>query len=169
MFYVGTFSKSMFSSIRVGFVVAPPWARAAIVSARLSSNWHVPLMNQMALATFISEGHLARHVRKMRGIYVERHKLLLSALHRHFAGQLTPLPALAGLHIAALLEGRASADQWVQLAASAGVKIDSVKGLRHGSTKPNGIIFGYGLIDASSIEDGIKLLKRAISTCAKSR
>src|SRR5262249_49635926 len=93
VFYVGTFSKSLFPALRVGFVVTPPWARPALVRAKRLTDWHGPVLAQDTLAPFIAEGHLARHVRKMRRIYGERRAVLLSALARHCAGRVMPIPS----------------------------------------------------------------------------
>ncbi len=68
VFYVGTFSKSLFPAIRVGYIVAPSWARPALIAARRSAEGPHSIVAQEALADFITEGHLTRHVRKMRRI-----------------------------------------------------------------------------------------------------
>jgi GntR family transcriptional regulator/MocR family aminotransferase len=72
VFYVGTFSKSLFPSLRKGFIVAPPWARDALASVKHCADSHCDTITQSALAAFIREGHLARHVRHMRPIYGQR-------------------------------------------------------------------------------------------------
>ena len=102
VFYVGTFSKSLFPGIRLGFVVAPPWARRALATAKQCSDWHSPVLEQDALASFISEGHMARHVRKMRKLYSERRELMMSGLQTHFSPWLEPIPASGGMHLTAL-------------------------------------------------------------------
>src|SRR5262249_51928163 len=99
------FSKSLFPALRLGFVVAPPWARHALVAVRHLSDWHSPVLAQDTLAAFIAEGHLARHIRKMRKIYGERHAALLRALARHCGDRLRPIPSLAGVHLAAEIIG----------------------------------------------------------------
>src|SRR5262249_54566255 len=92
VFYVGTFSKSLFPALRLGFVVTPPWARAALIRAKQLTDWHGAVLAQDTLAAFIAEGHLARHVRKMRRVYGERRAALLEALTRHCGEALQPLP-----------------------------------------------------------------------------
>src|SRR5262249_46569690 len=69
VFYVGTFSKCLFPDIRLGFVVAPAWARRALIAAKVLSDFHSPAPSQDTLAAFIAEGHLASHVRRMRRGY----------------------------------------------------------------------------------------------------
>jgi GntR family transcriptional regulator / MocR family aminotransferase len=69
--YVGTFSKCMLPSLRLGFIVAPGWALRSLISAKNCMDWHCPMPMQMGVARFIAEGHLERHVRRLRRIYGE--------------------------------------------------------------------------------------------------
>src|SRR6201996_2732301 len=102
VFYVGTFSKSLFPGIRLGFVVVPRWARRALVNAKQVADWHSPMLEQDALASFIREGHMARHVRKMRKAYAERREITVSSLQAHFSQWLEPIPSSGGMHVTAL-------------------------------------------------------------------
>lgn len=89
VFYIGTFSKCIFPSLRLGFVLTPPWAKHAFVMAKRFSDWHSPILEQETLAAFIAEGHLARHIRKMRKIYEERRNVLTKCYQaslRRFSG-----------------------------------------------------------------------------------
>ncbi|MBY0572291.1 MAG: PLP-dependent aminotransferase family protein [Undibacterium sp.] len=169
VFYIGTFSKSMFSSLRIGFVVAPIWARAALINAKIACNWQVPLIAQAALAEFISQGQLAKHVRKMRDIYIIRNKAIVHALDQHFGSQLEILPSLAGMHICTLLDKKYKAEHWLAAALKAGIRIESLDRYHYPSSSlptsdishgPNGLLFGYGLMDVDRIHAGMKLLKR---------
>ncbi|WP_395318287.1 PLP-dependent aminotransferase family protein [Variovorax sp. UC74_104] len=158
VFYVGTFSKSLFPALRLGFVVAPPWARAALVRSRELADWHGPVLGQDALAAFIAEGHLARHIRKMRKLYGARRTALLDALARHGAGRLEVIPSSAGLHLSAWLHGGTRADAVVERAAAAGITLPplsrfALDPLAAGT--PNGLAFGYGLIGEAQIDGAI--------------
>ena len=104
--YVGTFSKSMLPSLRLGFVVATAWLLPALTTARNCSDWHSPVPVQMAVAEFIGAGHLLRHVRKVREIYAARRALLLAALRREFSAHRTPVASWYGMHVAAEGIGR---------------------------------------------------------------
>jgi len=159
VFYVGTFSKSLFMGLRIGFIVAPPWAVAALVSARTLHNWHVPAVNQATLAAFIAEGHLARHVRRMRGVYAERHDTLLAALRRHLGYALTPIPSLAGLHLGAALHAPHDASGWSETAGRAGIRLGAIT--NRPPLRLNGLVFGYGLIDTADIAPAVEALARA--------
>ncbi len=175
VFYVGTFSKSLFPELRLGYVVVPAWARPALLAAKQLIDWHSPLLLQNTLADFIAEGHLARHVRKMRRIYAGRRAALLDALARHAGARLQPIPAMAGLHLAARLTDQPAAksgepaDQ--RLAAAArdlGLRFDYANRYRltatEGSNKreAGALIFGYGQIEEDAIAPAIKRLAKLL-------
>jgi GntR family transcriptional regulator / MocR family aminotransferase len=80
VFYVGTFSKTLFPALRIGFIVMPLWASTALTRAKELTDWHAPIHVQETLASFFREGHFDRHARKMRRIYAERRTTLLDAL-----------------------------------------------------------------------------------------
>jgi GntR family transcriptional regulator/MocR family aminotransferase len=154
VFYVGTFSKSMFPDLRLGFIVAPPWALDALVAAKQQSDLLSPFVNQHTLAAFIADGHLARHIRKMRAIYSQRRRVLLDGL----PGWLHPIPSFAGLHIAALIDG--CADDLVERARDVGVGVGSVSRYCVGKPKTQALIFGYGGIPERSIVEGLARLRQ---------
>jgi GntR family transcriptional regulator/MocR family aminotransferase len=157
--YVGTFSKSLFPALRLGFVVAPPWARAALVRMRELADWHSPVLGQDALADFIAEGHLARHIRKMRKVYGERRRALLEALVRHGADLFEAIPSQAGLHLSARLHAPLRADLLARRAAEAGITLAPLSRYAldpHAADVPEGLAFGYGLIEAARIDDAIR-------------
>jgi GntR family transcriptional regulator / MocR family aminotransferase len=162
VFYVGTFSKSLFPGLRLGFVAAPAWARPALVAAKHVTDGYGPVLSQDALASFIAEGHLARHVRKMRKVYGERQLVLRQALQEHCAGRLRPIPASAGVHMAAELIGRGSGSDIAAAASARGIRISSLDRYGHRDGAPTGLAFGYGLIDTNDIEPAIRSLARVM-------
>ncbi|WP_430392378.1 PLP-dependent aminotransferase family protein [Dyella sp. 20L07] len=161
VFYVGTFSKSLFPALRLGYVVAPSWALAAVAKARQLSDWHGDVLAQDTLALFMAEGHLARHVRKMRRIYAERRERLLDGLARH-AGMLQPLAADAGLHLAASLPPHVSAAGIVRAALASDVRLEALDEYVLGADAPNGLAFGLGMIPAASIDDACRRLGQVL-------
>ena len=163
VFYVGTFSKSLFPALRLGFVAAPSWARSALVTAKQIADWHAPVLAQDTLAAFITEGHLARHVRKMRKIYDERRTVLLRALSRHWGERLEPIPSDAGLHLSARLVAAIPADPLIAKAAQAGIGLYALGGRTTARPRPNGLVFGYGMIVAGRIDEAIRQLARLAS------
>ena len=158
VFYVGTFSKSVFPMIRLGFIVSPPWARSTLLTAKQFTDWHCAVLAQETLAAFISDGLLARHVRTMRPIYNERRELLLQTLQQDFDRWLAPLPSSAGLHVTALAKGAFGADALSIQALGKGIRVASLRGFHAGKPARQGLIFGYGAIDVAHIRDGLKRL-----------
>lgn len=163
VFYVGTFSKSLFPALRLGFVVAPPWARGALVRAKQLTDWHGPVLAQDTLAAFIAEGHLARHVRKMRRVYGDRRAALLAALAGHCGDRLQPIPGDAGLHLAAKLAAPLKADALIAKAADDGISLQTLGEFAVQAPTPNGLAFGYGMIRAEQIDEAVRRLARAMS------
>ena len=162
VFYVGTFSKSMFPALRLGFVIAPAWARPALVAAKQLADWNAPLVAQEALAAFIAEGHLARHVRKMRRIYSERRDILESALQRFCGRNLEIVGIGAGMHLATRLDDSVQVAALVERAQAAGIALSSVRKFAAAGARANGLMFGYGAIDARHIGDAVRRLSRIL-------
>jgi GntR family transcriptional regulator/MocR family aminotransferase len=101
--YIGTFSKVLFPALRMGYLVVPPALWQRFVEVRTTFDLLSPTLYQLVLAEFLGEGHFARHLRRMRGVYARRRAALLAGLARHCAGRITVHNADAGLHIAVLL------------------------------------------------------------------
>jgi GntR family transcriptional regulator / MocR family aminotransferase len=162
VFYVGTFSKSLFPALRLGYVVAPGWARAALIAAKQVSDWHGAVLAQDTLAAFIGEGHLARHVRKMRRVYGERRAILQQALADLCGERLTLYAGECGLHLAARLDTRVNASTLGRELALQGVGLQALARYAVGRAAPNGIAFGYGLVQTTQIEAGVRLIAKAL-------
>jgi GntR family transcriptional regulator/MocR family aminotransferase len=161
--YIGTFSKTMFPALRLGFLIAPPSLRTALRTAKQLSDWHTDTVSQAALANFIGDGLLARHIRRAARHYETRRDQILSWL-RSQAGLLTPMPAGAGLHLTALVapDAGVDVDTAVREAAAAGVVIRPLAPF-HTDTPPRpGIMLGYGAIAADRVMPGLHRLAAAL-------
>jgi len=163
VFYVGTFSKSMFPALRLGFVIAPPWAKHALLAAKQLSDWHAPTVAQDILSAFIAEGHLARHVRKMRKVYSERREILLTALARFCGEHLRVVGIGAGLHLATYLTRRAPVAGLIHKAREAGIWLDDWQKFAAGHHRTEGLVFGYGAIGSHQIGDAVRQLARLMN------
>lgn len=164
VFYVGTFSKSLHPALRLGYIVAPPWARAALVEAKALADGKCAPSVQDTATAFIEEGHLTRHVRKMQQTYSRRRETLLKVLHRDFAQWLEPIPSAAGLHVSARFKGSIDDRIAVERAREAGVGIRALSEFFAGRPTLRGIAFGYGAIEQDHIEQGLELIRRAWSS-----
>ena len=156
VFYLGTFSKSLFPALRLGFVVVPGWARTALISAKRFSDWHSPVLEQETLASYIAEGHLARHIRRMRKIYGDRHTTLVSSISRHCPDLLDPISAPCGLHMTALLKDqRLQAEDIAERAADKGMGLYALTRYPIAKSSLNGFAFGLGMINSTCIDEAI--------------
>jgi len=161
VFYVGTFSKCMLPSLRLGFIVAPDWARKTLVAAKNCLDWHCSTPLQTVVAAFIAEGHLTHHVRKMRQIYKKRRQLLQDLLRRDFAAVLEPVPSFYGMHVAAFARDGVDVERAVERLARSSVKIHSLRRYYQGEPR-DGLVFGYGAVDLPEIERGLALLRKVL-------
>jgi len=101
--YIGTFSKTLFPSLRVEYIVIPRDLVDRFINVRLSMDLYPPHLYQAPLAAFIREGHFARHVRRTRQVYRERRGILMASLQHEFGTSLQILGTDAGLHVVAIL------------------------------------------------------------------
>jgi GntR family transcriptional regulator/MocR family aminotransferase len=167
--YVGSFSKTMLPTLRLGFVVTPPSLRGAVGIAKFVTDWHTSLPLQAALAGFIESGDFARHLRRMRTTYEERHDTIARLLARDFADHLSPMPSVAGLHLAALCR-TLSADQLRAVVARAsddGVEVQELSRFAVDGVKTRaGLVLGYGAIPTNRIAEGLRLLRRQFGAAA---
>jgi GntR family transcriptional regulator/MocR family aminotransferase len=159
VFYVGTFSKSLFPALRIGFIVAPEWARTALAAAKQNADGYSAIQPQETLAAFIHEGHLARHVRRMRRVYDDRRSVLLERLDRDFPW-LQPIPAAAGLHLAALAAPGVDVDAFIAKARESDVGIEALRIYQFQKATPPGVLFGYGALGEAAIVEGLGRLRR---------
>jgi GntR family transcriptional regulator/MocR family aminotransferase len=163
VFYVGTFSKCMLPSLRLGFVVAPGWALPTLITAKNCFDWHNPVPMQLGVAEFIAEGHLTQHVRKMRNVYRERRELVLQILDDDLADWLEPVPSSYGMHVTCLARGELNADALADTLARRGILMHSLGRYYIGAGGRSGLIVGYGGAGLSEIERGMRTLRGALS------
>jgi len=162
--YVGTFSKTMFPGLRVGYVVVPPSMVDVFGAARASLFAPASALEQAALAIFMDEGHFARHLRRMRGVYRERAEALLEGLRIRCAGVLEPKPCDTGMQLCAMLPGGVADVAVRDRAAKVGIEVAPLSGYRLGPGGRGGLVFGFGAIRPAAIRAGVESLQRALET-----
>jgi len=160
--YVGSFSKTLLPTLRLGFLVVPASLVAAVRRAKFLADWHTPLPTQAALADFIDQGYFARHLRKMRATYQQRHQQIVESLDDRFADHLKPVPSAAGLHVAATAPASTPEELRAVLgrASAAGVEVQPLSMFDVGQPSQPGIVLGYGAIPTADIEEGLSRLRR---------
>ena len=152
--YIGTFSKVMFPGLRIGYLVVPPKLGAAFARAKWLTDRQTPLLEQAALADFLREGHLERHIRRMRRLYGRRRAVLVEALAKHFGNRAVMLGDDAGMHVLIRfadphLPERALANK-VALATSSQYYL--------GTPPRNEFVFGFSSLTERAIREGIRRL-----------
>jgi GntR family transcriptional regulator/MocR family aminotransferase len=164
--YIGTFSKTMFPTLRLGFVVVPPDLVESFVAARGTGDLP-PTLEQAVMADFITEGHFARHLRRMRVEYEARQNALVEAVKQELAGALHVEPRGTGMHLVGLLP-RDVPDQAVSREAAAlGVEVSPLSMFYARRARRNGLVLGYGAVDASAIKAGMMQLARAVEQACR--
>ena len=166
--YVDTFSKTLSPALRLGFAVLPRSMVSEVLELRQLTDWQPAEPNQKAMTRFIADGHLARHLRRTRRIYTERHRVvsefLVHAVEQHRLRQFTP--TCAGLHITATLPDGTDEQEVHRAADREGVAVGDFASCWQ-STKPSpGLIIGFGSIASDDIPDALHALSRAVGAPA---
>jgi GntR family transcriptional regulator/MocR family aminotransferase len=160
--YVGTFSKTMFPGLRIGYVVVPRALREVALAAKAFSDRQSPILEQRALAAFLADGGFERHLRRMRVLYSARRGALLSALQSYIGPNLEIIGDRAGMHIVVRLHGGTDSG-FVERARSVGVILMSTDAHRLHDRVPGEFIFGFAEHDEATIEEGIFRLSRVLA------
>jgi GntR family transcriptional regulator/MocR family aminotransferase len=161
--YVGTFSKTIFPSLRLGCIVVPKGLIEAFTAARALVDRHSPSLDQAILADFIDEGHFTRHIRKMRSLYAERQHVLVEAAQKYLPGLLEVAPAAAGMHLVGWLPSKISDRAASEKAASCGVEAAPLSAYSANLLQRGGLVLGYAAVNARQIKTGVRRLAQALS------
>ena len=162
MIYLGTFSKVLFPSLRLGYLVAPPDLVDSFIAARAVTDRQSPTLMQAVVADFINEGHFVRHIRRMRTIYQDRQETLLRAAHREFGSLLETGPCETGLHLIGWLADGHNDRGASRSAAQAGIEVPPLSNYRIERGEGGGLLLGYAGSDSRQIRDGIRRLAAAL-------
>jgi len=160
--YIGTFSKVLSPALRLGFIILPEHLVDAFATARAITDRHSPLLEQAALATFITDGHFARHIRRMRAAYAERQSVLLAAADRHLDGLLEVKPAEAGMHLIGWLPAGIDDEEVARRANAEGIGITSLSACYVRRPQRGGLIMGYAGTPPDQIDKSVAILGRVL-------
>jgi len=156
--YIGTFSKVLFPAVRVGYLVVPPALRAAFVDAREALDIFSPTLYQLALADFLAEGHFARHLRRMRAVYLRRRQALLDGIAAHCGGMLAVHNADAGLHVATLLPDGVDDLEVARRMAARGLAAIPLSTCYAREPRRSGLLLGFGGSDERTLAAATRTL-----------
>ncbi|HVE57735.1 MAG TPA: PLP-dependent aminotransferase family protein [Pyrinomonadaceae bacterium] len=167
--YVGTFSKTIFPSLKLGCLVVPPDLVDVFTAARMLSGAHSPFIEQAILAEFIAEGHFARHLRRMRTLYEERQKILIDEVRRNLKGLLEINPDDAGMHLVGWLPDNFDDREVSEKAAAENIRLSPISDHFINKNERSGLVFGYAAFDEKQIRSGITKLTKVLTEMARSQ
>ncbi|WP_028455852.1 MocR-like pyridoxine biosynthesis transcription factor PdxR [Chitinilyticum litopenaei] len=162
--YLGTFSKTLFPALRIGFLVVPV-ALAPLVDAALAQcQPRGRQIEQRALAGFIRDGEFLAHLRRMRKLYSERRDAMIAAIHRHFGDLAEVCGGSSGIHLAIRLPATIPDATISRQALAAGLVARPLSAYRSGApdSASNGFILGYAQVPASEMDAHIATLARLV-------
>jgi GntR family transcriptional regulator/MocR family aminotransferase len=166
--YIGTFSKVLFPSLRIGYLVLPPSLVSLFARAKWLSDRQLPLLEQQVLTDFIEQGYLERHIRQMRSLYDRRRQVIVQALKAYFGERATILGEKAGIHLMVRLQTHLTDAEIIQRAAEVGVGMMSAQPHYLNASSTGEFIFGYSELTEQQLQEGIRRLAEAISSCINS-
>ena len=167
--YLGTFSKVLFPSLRLGYLVIPPDVVDAFVNARAILSRFSPSIEQAVLTDFIAEGHFARHIRRMRALYAERQAILVEAARRDLGGLLEVKPHEAGMHLVGWLPDGVDDQEVSEEASKHGVDTQALSLFSMERVGRGALVLGYSGYDERQIRVGVRKLASALQAVAKTR
>jgi GntR family transcriptional regulator/MocR family aminotransferase len=165
--YVGSFSKTLFPALRLGFLIVPADLQPALLQARRAIDHHPPALDQAVLADFLAAGHFERHLRRMRTASRERLEALGAAAQRFCGGVLRLRPVRTGLHAVADLKG-VDADRVSREAAVRGVEVMPLAAYYSGPATPaNALVLGFAAVSPEASSRGMERLAAAIDAARR--
>jgi GntR family transcriptional regulator / MocR family aminotransferase len=156
--YIGTFSRTVFSALRIGYLIAPKSLVSAFTAAKWLCDRHTATLEQQTLAEFIASGIYERYLRKVRRRNAALRRVLLEAIHKHIGNSVELTGDGAGAHIVLWPDRRVSEDALVARAASRGVGVYGISGYFLARPSRVGLMLGYARLNEHEIREGIRRL-----------
>lgn len=156
--YVGTFSKVLFPALRIGYVVVPRSLVRAFIDHRESLDLFSPTLYQAALHDFIADGHFARHLRRMRAVYLSRRDALVKGIQERLHHLLSIANSDAGMHLTAWLPPGIDDRDVVRRAAARGISATALSSCYAGKAPRTGLVLGFGGADEAQIGRAVETL-----------
>jgi GntR family transcriptional regulator/MocR family aminotransferase len=168
--YLGTFSKVLFPSLRLGYAIVPADLVQPFVGARILMDRHPPVADQHVLAAFIGEGHLDRHIRRLRGVYADQRAYVVEVFGRILpAGLGRVQPCDQGMHMVVWLREDIDDRRVAAAALARAVSVRPVSPMYAPGTERPGLILGFGGYSTDAIESAARRLAAVIKTAAGRR
>lgn len=162
--YIGTFTKSLFPGLRIGYVVLPPALVKPMTVARTLLDGHTASLAQLTLARFMDGGHFGAHVRTMRGIYARRLDVLSGLVRKHLSEFFEPRVPVGGLQMPCVLTGALSERAVIDAGRRVGIDLLGLSAL-HATGDGNGdagVLVGFAAYTPEELESAVKALATAL-------
>jgi GntR family transcriptional regulator/MocR family aminotransferase len=160
--YVGTFSRTVFPALRVGYLIVPKPLAAVFTAAKWLNDQHSPTLEQETLAEFISSGAYERHLRRVRRRNTARRAALLGAIRQHLGNRVEITGDGAGAHIVLWPRRRIAEDAVIAQAALRGVGVYGISPYFLKKPSRTGIMLGYARMREAEIREGIRRLSEVL-------
>jgi GntR family transcriptional regulator/MocR family aminotransferase len=167
--YAGSFSKVLFPALRLGYLVVPDELSEAFARASRLASFGLPSLEQRVVAAFMAEGHFARHLRRMRGLYAARRQALAAALAGAFGDRVTVELESGGMHLLARFPGAADDGTLARRAAAAGLAPSTLSALTLGHDCGQGLLLGFTNVPEDMAEPLVQRLAAAIEGAGEAR
>jgi GntR family transcriptional regulator/MocR family aminotransferase len=161
--YIGTFSKVLFPSLRIGYLVVPVDLAPAFIAARVMIDMQPATIPQAALADFIEEGHFTRHLRRMRNLYGSRQSLLLETARAELSGMIEIQESAAGMHLVGWLPPGVSDTEASRFASERDVLSLPLSAFSLQPVMRGALMLGYTAFNEREIRAGVRRLKNALA------
>jgi GntR family transcriptional regulator/MocR family aminotransferase len=165
--YIGTFSKTLFPSLRLGYMVIPSDLIGRFAAVRRAMDLCPPQLFQAVLTDFINEGHFARHIRKTRLLYSERRSALVSAIRDEFGSRLGIVGAEAGMHLVVTLPKGLSDQEISKRAAAQNLWLWPLSTSYFGKASREGFILGFGSTTAADMPCSVRRMRNVLAPALK--
>ena len=159
---VGSFTKTLFPSLRIGYLVLPSSLVDCFLAYRYRTDFRNLSLDQAILCDFIEGGHLGRHLRRMRNLYSTRLAALLEGGRTYLSGLLKISNVRAGLYTVGFLENGMSSRRAEKAAASHGVEVIALDRYTLKRSDPKGVLIGFAAFDEKAIRKGLVQLAKAL-------
>jgi len=167
--YVGTFSKTLFPALRLGYLVIPEALIDRFVAIRRATDFCPSNLYQAALADFISDGHFAAHIRRTKRLYAERRSALVSSLRSELGSDIEILGAEAGMHLVITLPPGLSDRRISAQAAQEGLWLWPLSTAYIGPRVRQGLVLGFASTKAEEMLKHVRRLKKFLRKVVRSR
>lgn len=156
--YAGTLNQLMFPALGLAYLVVPPGLVRVYKQARAFASAPLPPHLQNAIAQFIDEGHLDRHIKRLRSLYDERRQMLVTELENKLPDHVSVSGAESGVFVLARIKTKEKTAEFVQRAMQAGVGLTDTSIFYAGKSRKNEYILGFGSLNRRQIKEGVKRL-----------